>query len=321
MAAMHAALLGTGIEADDTVVVARDLYGVTRSLLMQLEQFGVSHRFVNVLEPAEVERALGETGARVLCCESISNPLLRVPNLERLVEVAHNYRAAVVLDNTFATPYLLQPLNLGVDVVVHSATKYLAGHGDVMAGYAASNRSRARRMRDVRTVTGAVLSPFEAWLTLRGIKTLPLRMERQCSSALEIATWLDEQGWVSRVYYPGLKSHHQRDVAGRLFGGRYGGMVAFELDAGQESVLRFMDALQVITSATSLGDAMSLILYPKFSSHRTLSDDQLREAGIGGSLLRLSVGLESPRDLTGDLRRAAHAAGISARESAPALPS
>jgi cystathionine beta-lyase/cystathionine gamma-synthase len=310
MAAMHAALLSTGIETGDCVLVASDLYGVTRSLMVHLQQFGVEHSSVDILDLEEMERALERTNARVLCFESISNPLLRVPNLTELVRLAHAQRALVIVDNTFASPYLFRPSEIGVDLVVHSATKYVAGHGDVTAGYVAANRSFAKRMREVRTVIGSVLSPFEAWLTIRGVKTLPLRMERQCESAAQIAEWLQNQEWILRVYYPGLREGDEKEHARRWFGGRYGGMVAFDLRADEPGTLRFMDDLEIITSATSLGDAMSLLLYPKLSSHRTLSPPDRQRAGIGDSLLRLSVGLEAPDDLMLDLERAARCAGI-----------
>jgi cystathionine beta-lyase/cystathionine gamma-synthase len=318
MAAMHAALMSTGLETGDSVLVASDLYGVTRSLMVHLQQFGIEHASVDILDPAEVERTLERTGARVLCFESISNPLLRVPDIGELVRLAHAHRARVIVDNTFASPYLFRPAEIGVDLVVHSATKYVAGHGDVTAGYVASNRSFAKRMREIRTVIGSVLSPFEAWLTIRGVKTLPLRMERQCESAASVADWLQTQAWILQVHYPGLRGGYEREHARRWFGDRYGGMVAFDLRADEPATLRFMDQLEIITPATSLGDAMSLMLYPKLSSHRTLSPSDRQRAGIGDSLLRLSVGLEAPHDLIHDLERAAMRAGIT-EAATPAL--
>jgi cystathionine beta-lyase/cystathionine gamma-synthase len=320
MAAMHAALLSAGLETGDSVLVASDLYGVTRSLMVHLQQFGIDHASIDILNLAEVERALERTGARVLCFESISNPLLRVANVGELVRIAHAHRALAVVDNTFASPYLFRPAEIGVDLVVHSATKYVAGHGDVTAGYVASNRSFGKRMRETRTVTGSILSPFEAWLTMRGVKTLPLRMERQCDSAARLATWLQSQEWVEHVYYPGLRSGDEKEHARHWFGDRYGGMVAFDLQADEPGTLRFMDHLEVITSATSLGDAMSLILYPKLSSHRTLPPAERQRAGIGDTLLRLSVGLESPQDLIRDLERAALRAGIVEAATAALAP-
>lgn len=318
MAAMHAAFMCTGLETGDSVLVASDLYGVTRSLMVYFQQFGIEHASIDILDLAGVERALERTKARVLCFESISNPLLRVPEIEELVRIAHAHGALVIVDNTFASPYLFRPIKVGVELVVHSATKYVAGHGDVTAGYVAANRTLADRMREIRTVIGSVLSPFEAWLTIRGIKTLPLRMERQCESASRVADWLQHQEWIERVYYPGLREGDEKKRAGRCFGGRYGGMVAFDLRTGEAETLQFMDHLELITSATSLGDSMSLMLYPKLSSHRTLPAPDRQRAGIGDSLLRLSVGLEAPDDLIRDLERAARRAGIT-EATAPAL--
>jgi cystathionine beta-lyase/cystathionine gamma-synthase len=222
-----------------------------------------------------------------------------------------------MIDNTFATPYLLRPASLGVDLVIHSATKYIAGHGDVTAGLVASSRSWGQRLRAGRTATGAILSPFEAWLALRGVRTLPLRMERQTSSAVDVAAWLDQQPWVERVHFPGLPQSPYRDLAERQFGGRFGATVAFELRASAAETLRFADALQLITAGTSLGDVESLILYPALSSHRGLTPDERVATGIGDSLLRLSVGLESPRDLMSDLASAAAASGIAEAASVP----
>jgi cystathionine beta-lyase/cystathionine gamma-synthase len=289
MAAIHAAFLGIGLEAGDSVVVASDLYGVTRSLLSLFTSFDITATYVDILDLNAVDSVMLQTGARALYFESISNPLLRVPDVRACIDIAHARRALVLIDNTFATPYLLRPLELGADVVIHSATKYIAGHGDVMAGVVASNRSIGKRVAGIRTGTGGILSPFEAWLGMRGIKTLPLRVERQCESALAVATWLQGRPWVEHVYYPGLETHAQRRVASELMGGRFGGMVAFDVRADQDGALRFVDALELIAPATSLGDVVSLVLYPPLSSHRSLSSSEQRAVGIGEGLLRLSV--------------------------------
>lgn len=310
MAAVHAALFGVGSEAGDVIVAANDLYGVSRALLIQLAAFGIETRFVNVLDARAVEVALSDHDVRVLYVESMSNPLLRVPDLRHLTNIARSRRVVTVVDNTFVTPYLLRPLDLGVDLVVHSATKYIAGHGDATAGLVATSRSYGRRIRDTRTVTGGILSPFDGWLTLRGLRTLPIRMERHCASALQLARWLHQQDWVERVYYPGLTEHPQHALACEQFGGKCGGIVSFDLAAGREKALSFMDSLSIVTRGTSLGDVESLVLYPPLSSHRTLLPEELRAAGIGDGLVRLSVGLESVRDLARDLEQAAQRSGI-----------
>lgn len=310
MAAIHASLIGSGVQRGDSIVAAADLYGVTRSLLVQLADLGIRTRFVDVLDPDAVAAAIDEENPRILLFESISNPLLKVADVAALARLGHDRGATVIIDNTFASPWLFRPLQFGVDIVVHSATKYIGGHGDIVAGVVAASRDRIRPIRKARTLSGGVLSPFEAWLTLRGIRTLPLRMARQSESALALARWLQTQSWVSRVYYPGLPSHPQHEIAVREFGEHWGGMVAFDLQATQVETLRFLDSLHLITPGTSLGDVESLILYPKLTSHRTLSPRECSELGIGEGLLRLSVGLESVRDLAGDLEAAAAAAGL-----------
>jgi len=304
MAALHAALLGTGIGAGDTVVASRDLYGVTRMLLSHLATFGVSVRYVNAVDVAQVDEALQEMRPDILLVESISNPLLRVASIAQLTDLAHAAGARVVVDNTFATPYLLRPLEMGVDIVVHSATKALSGHGDVTAGVVTARGPTARAIRDLRTATGGILSAFDAWLTMRGIRTLALRAARQSESALSVARWLSEQGWVGKVHYPGLPDHPEHEVASAQFGGLFGSVLTFEIRGGRDTALQFVDRLQMVLPGTSLGDAESLILYPPLSSHRGMTDDQLREAGIAPGLLRLSVGLENPRDLNADLAQA-----------------
>jgi cystathionine beta-lyase/cystathionine gamma-synthase len=310
MAAIHAVFVGLGLEAGDSVTVASDLYGATRSLLNILAAFEVSAHYVDILDAETLERALSETRSRLLFIESLSNPLLRVPDVPALVETAHRARALVAVDNTFATPFLFRPIEHGADVVVHSATKYIAGHGDAMAGIVAGSRGSASRVRAIRTSTGGVLSPFDAWLAIRGVKTLPVRFSRQCESALAVASWLEDRPWVERVYYPGLATHPQHSRASQLFRGRFGGVVAFDLRANKEDTLSFLDALSVIGTGTTLGDVVSLALYPPLASHRFLDPEQQRKAGIGESLVRLSVGLESVEDLKSDLKRAAQRVGI-----------
>lgn len=305
MAAIQAAVLVHDLEPGSEIIAARAVYGVTRALFQQLQMSGISTRYVDALDAEAVTSALDGGHPNLLYLESITNPLLEVPDLRRLTRLAHERNVPVVVDNTFATPILLRPLELDVDLVVHSATKYIAGHGDSVAGLVAGNGRWGRRVRDWRTVTGGILSPFEAWLTLRGIRTLPLRMERQCESAHELAHRLTSEDWIERVYYPGLASDSQHEVAERQFGGRFGGMISFDVRGGRDATLGFLDALELVVPATSLGDVASLVLYPPLSSHRSLSQEAQLEAGIGQGLVRLSVGLESPRDIMRDLQRAA----------------
>jgi cystathionine beta-lyase/cystathionine gamma-synthase len=315
MAALHGALVGLGIRRGDTVVAASDLYGVTRTLLHDLEAFGVTTLFVDAQDLESVERALSSRRAKVLLFETIANPLLKVSDVRALAALSTQYDTISVVDNTFATPVLIRPITLGVDVVVHSATKYIAGHGDVTAGLVLGTSTRMAGVRSARTAMGGVLSPFEAWLAMRGIKTLAIRVQRQSDTADEIARWLETQSWVERVYYPGLETVRDHGVAAGQFHHLFGGMVSFDLRGGRDQVLHFLDELQLITPGTSLGDVESLILYPPLTSHRMLSDGELQLLGIRQGLLRLSVGLETSRDLESDLAQAAKAVGLSVRQA------
>jgi cystathionine gamma-synthase/methionine-gamma-lyase len=307
MAALHAAFLTAGVRAGATVVAGLDLYGATYSLLNQLfRELGATLVVVDVLDLPAVERAVDETGAVAVVAETISNPLLRVPDLVGLAELAHQHGAQLVIDNTFATPWLCNPLRHGANFVVHSATKYIAGHGDVMAGVVVTSAAARRRLYELNKLVGGVLGPFEAWLALRGLKTMPLRVERQCASALEIAEILARDPRVVRVHYPGLPDHPQHSVAGHLFARRgYGGVLSFEITAGDRaSVFRFMEALQLCLPATSLGDIYSLVLHPATSSHRSLTPEERVQAGIREGLVRLSVGIEDLKDILADLDQA-----------------
>jgi cystathionine gamma-synthase/methionine-gamma-lyase len=210
-----------------------------------------------------------------------------------------------IVDNTFASPYLLRPIEHGADLVVHSATKYLGGHGDVTGGtVAAIDEALGQKVRYQAKLLGAVLGPNEAWLTHRGLKTLSLRMARQCDNALMVARWLAEQPSVEHVYYPGLPDHAQHRLATTLLGGRYGAMLAFDLKGGdRETVGQFMDALTLVAPAPTLGDLRTLTLYPVVASHRGLTPAERQAVGIGDGLIRLSVGIEAPADITDDLAR------------------
>lgn len=306
MAAFHAALLAAGVRPGGAVLAAKDLYGVSRSLLAGLfKQLHVQVQFVDTLDPDAVGAGFDDTGATVLCFEPVSNPLLLVPDARALIDIAHKKHAAVIVDNTFPTPYLFQPSTLGADFVVHSATKYLGGHGDVMAGIVATDEDSARVVRDVRNTTGGILGPFESWLVLRGVRTLPVRMERHCANALRLALWLEGQDDIERVHYPGLDSHAQHERTNKEFrDGLGGGMVAFDTSLRQDRVEEFMDALALAVPATSLGDTETMVLYPALSSHRTLTPDERLDAGIGDGLLRVSVGLESIVDIIEDFEQA-----------------
>lgn len=307
MAAVHAALLAAGVRSGSAVVAAQDCYGATYSLLSTLmAEQGVAVAFVDVTDLAQVQTALAEHRPAALLVETISNPLLKLADIPALARLAHESGAALIVDNTFATPFLCQPLSLGADYVVHSASKYIGGHGDVLAGVVVTSQANRQRLFTIEKLIGAVLAPEVAWLALRGLKTLPLRMERHCANALHVAQWLAAHPAVARVHYPGLPSHPQHDLATRLLGGRvYGGMIAFELrNATQDAAFRFLDALKLILPATTLGDVYSLALYPVMASHRAVPPAERARLGIGDGLLRLSIGIEHPADIVADLDQA-----------------
>jgi cystathionine beta-lyase/cystathionine gamma-synthase len=307
MAAIHAALLAVGARAGSAVVAAQDLYGATYALLDQLMRSqGVTVRFVDVTNLDQVRSACAELGPVALLVETISNPLLKVADLPALADIAHRHSASLLVDNTFATPCLLQPLKTGADVVIHSTTKYLGGHGDVLSGVVITSAARRADLFEIIKMTGANLGPQEAWLVLRGIRTLPLRMRQHCENALAVARWLQEHPRVSQVYYPGLPSHPQHELAKRLFDGQgFGGIVSFDLaGADRTSVFCFFEALQLCLPATTLGDVYTLLLYPPHSSHRAISPEERVRIGIGDGLVRMSVGIETVADILSDLEQA-----------------
>jgi cystathionine beta-lyase/cystathionine gamma-synthase len=307
MAAIHVALLAAGLEAGQAVVAAQDIYGASYALLANLfTSLGMRVRFVDITDLAMAEQAIIEEKPKAVFCETISNPLLKVADLPAVAELAHAHGAEMVVDSTFATPYLIRPLTLGADYVVHSSTKYLGGHGDVLGGIVVTSAKRRKRLWELIKITGGNLGPNQAWLTMRGLKTLPLRMAQHCRNAAAVAQWLAGHPKVARVNYPGLPDHPQHAVATRLFrDGCYGGMVSFEIaGAGRAQVFRFMEALELILPATTLGDVYSLTLYPAHSSHRALSPEERAAIGIGEGLVRLSVGIEDVEDIIADLDQA-----------------
>ncbi len=315
MGALHGAFAQANITSgavgppDRPVVAARNVYGATYTLLNKMYANNGALHWVEITDREAVKAAIEQHHPRAVVLETISNPLLKIPDVPAIVEWAHAHEAIVIIDNTFATPYLYRPIEHGVDVVVHSATKYLGGHGDVLAGVVATNATRANELRMQSRYHGANLGPFEAWLTLRGLRTLGLRMREHCANALKVAQWLQTQPTVSRVIYPGLNDHPDHELAKRLFrANHFGGIVSFELRAAAEpETFRFMEALKLIQAATSLGDVYSLLLYPAQSSHHALGREERWRQGIGDGLVRLSVGIEDAEDIIADLEQALHA--------------
>lgn len=308
MGALSAFLLG-GMQAGDHLVAGRDLYGSTTALLReQAGRWGLEVTLVDPTEAALVEAALRPT-TRAIFVEAVSNPLLRLADLPGLAEVARRHGVALLVDSTFASPALLRPLEHGATAVHHSATKYLSGHGDVTAGVLVGTSSLVTAARAQVVRVGLNLAPFDAWLTLRGMRTLALRMERHSANALTLARYLADRPEVDRVHYPGLPAHPQHRLACQLFGGGFGGMLAFELAGGMGAVARFFQALPLIEFAPSFGDVTTTWSYPARTSHRALPEEERLELGIAPGLVRLSVGIEDVEDLREALDVALRAAG------------
>jgi cystathionine beta-lyase/cystathionine gamma-synthase len=305
MAAMHAALTATELAGGATVLAAEQLYGSTATLLMQIfGPAGVEVRFVDAYDLGAVEKKVAQLNPRAVVIETISNPLLRVADTGRVAEITRQSGAALVVDNTFATPYLHRPLELGADIVVHSATKYLSGHGDVTAGVVVTRPPYDAAVDQVRKLVGGVLAPFGAWLAHRGLKTLPLRVSRQCENARVISARLATHPKVAKVHHPAHDDHPDAAVARRTLADT-GGLVAFELAAeGREAAFEFLNALELCVRAPSLGDIYTLAIHPATSSHRELSPARRERLGVKENLIRLSCGIEHPDDVIRDLEQA-----------------
>ena len=317
MAAVHLALLAL-VRAGDRIVCTRAVYGTTRALLTgTLARLGVTTDFVDPTNLRSVEAALAEEPARVLYLETISNPTLVVADVAALAEIGHRHGAAVVVDNTFATPYLCRPLELGADLVVESATKYIAGHSDVLAGAVAGREAAIDAVREAQVQTGATIAPFSAFLVLRGIATLAVRMDRHSATAAALAAWLTTERGVARVLYPGLPSHPDHAVAARQLASG-GGMLAVELSGGATAGRAFIDALRIPERTASLGSIHTIVVHPPSTTHRQLDPAQLLEAGIAPGLVRISVGLEDLEDLRSDFARGLAAARAAVGEDGPA---
>ncbi len=307
MGAIHGALLAAGVHAGATVITTMDLYGATTTLLQHhFTQMGVHVLLEDFTDLKALETVLAKTHPVALLVETISNPLMKLTDIPAIIRLAHQYGTQVLVDNTFASPYLFNPLLHHADYVIHSITKYIGGHGDVMGGVVICSVENRKKLNDLNRLVGGVLGPFEAWLALRGCKTLPLRVREQCANAARIAEWLIEHPKIDRVNYPGLPSHPQRNLASRLFGERgFGGVLSFEIKkADRATVFCFMDSLDLCLPAATMGDLYTLILHPATASHRGLSAEERARAGIGEGLVRLSAGIEDVHDIIADLDQA-----------------
>ncbi|MFJ2581339.1 trans-sulfuration enzyme family protein [Kitasatospora aureofaciens] len=304
MGAINTVLLAL-LRSGDHVVAQQSLYGGTFAMLADLaERWGVEVTHVRGDDPAEVAAAL-RPNTRLLHLETISNPTTRVTDLPGLIAVAKAAGVVSVVDNTFATPLLCRPIEHGADIVIHSATKYLGGHSDVLAGLAVfADDALHRKVWHHAIELGATADPFAAWLTLRGLQTLALRIRRHCDTALDLAGRLAAHPAVTAVHYPGLPTHPDHDLARRLLPDGHGGVLAFDLAGGREAARTFTESVRLASLAPSLGGVHTLVLHPASTSHRQLDDAELAASGIGPGTVRVAVGIEHPDDLWADLEQA-----------------
>lgn len=308
-------VLWTLLSPGDELITDKTLYGCTFAYMRHgLAKWGVTITHVDMTDPEALSRAISDK-TRVVYFETPANPNMRLVDIAAVSEIAHQHGAEVVVDNTYATPYLTRPIEHGADMVVHSATKYLGGHGDVVAGLVAGSAERIAEVRLVgmKDMTGAVMAPFNAMLILRGIKTLALRMEHHCASALKVAQWLEQRPEIESVSFPGLESFAQHEVASRQMD-KPGAMIAFEVRGGLEAGKALMDNLNMILCAVSLGDAETLIQHPASMTHSTYTPEERAEHGISEGLVRLSIGLEEVDDIIADLEQALPAPALKAAE-------
>ncbi len=307
MAAIHASLLAAGLTTGAKIVVSKDVYGPSLSLLQKLfKTIGAEIIAADLCHTGAIE-TLRTAEPDVIFVETISNPLVKVVDLDAISDVAHEIGAITIIDNTFATPYLVRPIEHGFDLVIHSATKYISGHGDSTGGIVVSTTNvLLNQLRDYAILLGAMLSPFEAHLMLRGLRTLALRMERHSKNALQVAHFLQQHPAIAHVYYPGLPDHPQYELASKLLRAeQYGGLLAFDLkEDTREAAYRFMNRLQLCLPVTTLGDVFSLVSYPPMSSHRTLTETERRTMGINAGCIRFAVGIENVDDIIHDLDQA-----------------
>ncbi|MFE6227062.1 MULTISPECIES: aminotransferase class I/II-fold pyridoxal phosphate-dependent enzyme [unclassified Streptomyces] len=304
MGAINTVLLGL-LSGGGHVIAQRCLYGGTYAMLTDLAaRWGVEVSYVSGTDPEEVAAALRPT-TRLLYLETIANPTTRVADLPALAAVAREAGVPVAVDNTFASPLLCRPLALGADIAIHSATKYLAGHADVLGGVlAVADPELLARLRHFAVELGATTDPFAAWLTLRGMQTLPLRMERHCASAADLAARLTGHPAVAAVRYPGLDGHPDREIAARLLPDGAGGVISMDLAGGRDAGRAFVEAVRLASLSVSLGDVKTLVMHPASTSHRQLDAAALEAAGIGPGTVRLAVGIEHVEDLWTDLEQA-----------------
>jgi len=305
MAAISGTLF-TFLRPSDRIVSIKDSYGGTNKLFTEfLPAFGIHVGLCDTTDFQQIEREI-RLGCKLLYLETPTNPTVKIVDIERLAKVAHQVGALVVVDNTFATPINQNPIPLGADIVLHSATKFLGGHADALGGAACGNKALIQEIYHFREINGAALSPADAYNLLRGMKTLSLRVTRQNESALTIARWLQRHPAVDQVNYPGLESHPQYELARRQMK-KGGTVVAFDIVGDKDACFRFLDALKLVDISNNLGDSKSLVTHPATTTHSRLKPEERAALGIGDGLVRLSAGLEAEADLLTDLSRALEA--------------
>lgn len=307
MAATHLALLAAGAGKDKLILCSSDVYGSVYTMVENIfPHLGGRSILMDFTDLDRLEDTIQRERPHVVYFEVVTNPMTKVIDAPAVIDIAHRHGAVVIVDNTFTTPYLLKPFQIGADFVSHSVSKFLSGHGDVLAGSVGCYRKDFDKLHDMLIQVGCTLGPNEAWLALRGLKTFVLRMERQCANAMAVAQFLEDHRLIDRVHYAGLPTHPQHQTASRIFPeGKYGAMLNFDIvDCDKEKAFRFLDALRLILPATTLGDVYSLIVNPARTTHHWLSDEQLALIGISPGTFRMSVGIENIADLQEDLDQA-----------------
>lgn len=295
-------LLSTG----DEIVAVDDIYGGAYRLFTRIyEKFGIKIHYVDTTDAENVYDYISSK-TKLVWLESPTNPTLKISDIQKISAIAHAQGALVVIDNTFASPIAQQPLALGADIVIHSGTKYLAGHSDLVAGLVVvSNEELSEKIKFIQNATGGILGPQDCWLTIRGIETLTLRVERQCATGLKVAQFLFTREAVDRVYYPGLASHKNHDIATAQQNGLYGGVISFTLkEDTEETAVEFVTSTKYFKLAESLGGVKSLICHPSQMTHKSIPREKRLNSGVADSLIRLSCGIEEAEDLINDLRHA-----------------
>jgi cysteine-S-conjugate beta-lyase len=294
------------LKSGDEIVAVDDIYGGAFRLFTHIyEKFGITVHYVDTTNPENVFNAITEK-TRLIWIESPTNPTLKISDIEAIARIAKASNCLLCVDNTFATPALQNPLKLGADIVVHSATKYLAGHSDLIAGLVITKEKElGEKIKFIQNASGAILSPFDSWLVIRGIETLPIRMKLHCANAKELASFLSEHPQVKEVFYPGLKNHPNHFIAAAQCRNQFGGIISFSLtDDSEQAAIAFATSTKLFKLAESLGGVKSLLCHPATMTHKSIPVEKRKQAGITDSLIRLSVGLEEAEDLVNDLRQA-----------------